>query len=147
MSKVIGIDLGTTNSCVSVVEGGKPVIIPNENGSRTTPSVVAFTQAGERLVGATAQRQAATNSARTISSVKRHMGTDWNIDIDGKKYIPQEISAMILRKLREDAENYLGEPDFQFISFLKRDFFLAVLICKCLQNFSCRAVNVNNVIV
>ena len=110
MSKVIGIDLGTTNSCVSVVENGKPVIIPGENGGRTTPSVVAFTQAGERLVGAAAQRQAATNSARTISSVKRHMGTDWNIDIDGKKYIPQEISAMILRKLREDAENYLGEP-------------------------------------
>ncbi|MBQ8333197.1 MAG: molecular chaperone DnaK [Clostridia bacterium] len=110
MSKVIGIDLGTTNSCVSVVEGGKPIIIPNENGGRTTPSVVAFTQAGERLVGATAQRQAATNSARTISSVKRHMGSDWHIDIDGKKYIPQEISAMILRKLREDAEAYLGEP-------------------------------------
>ena len=109
MGKTIGIDLGTTNSCVSVVEGGRPVIIPNEKGGRTTPSVVAFTQSGERLVGDTAQRQAAVNSARTISSVKRHMGTDWHTVIDGKKYTPQEISAMILRKLRKDAEEYLGE--------------------------------------
>ena len=109
MGKTIGIDLGTTNSCVSVVEGGRPVIIPNEKGGRTTPSVVAFTQNGERLVGDTAQRQAAVNSSRTISSVKRHMGTDWHTVIDGKKYTPQEISAMILRKLRKDAEEYLGE--------------------------------------
>ena len=109
MGKTIGIDLGTTNSCVSVVEGGRPVIIPNEKGGRTTPSVVAFTQSGERLVGDTAQRQAAVNSSRTISSVKRHMGTDWHTVIDGKKYTPQEISAMILRKLRKDAEEYLGE--------------------------------------
>ena len=109
MGKTIGIDLGTTNSCVSVVEGGRPVIIPNEKGGRTTPSVVAFTQNGERLVGDTAQRQAAVNAARTISSVKRHMGTDWHTVIDGKKYTPQEISAMILRKLRKDAEEYLGE--------------------------------------
>ena len=109
MGKTIGIDLGTTNSCVSVVEGGRPVIIPNEKGGRTTPSVVAFTQSGERLVGDTARRQAAVNSARTISSVKRHMGTDWHTVIDGKKYTPQEISAMILRKLRKDAEEYLGE--------------------------------------
>ena len=109
MGKTIGIDLGTTNSCVSVVEGGRPVIIPNEKGGRTTPSVVAFTQNGERLVGDTAQRQAAVNSSRTISSVKRHMGTDWHTVIDGKKYTPQEISAMILRKLRKDAEDYLGE--------------------------------------
>jgi len=110
MGKTIGIDLGTTNSCVSVVEGGRPVIIPNEKGGRTTPSVVAFTKDGERLVGDAAQRQAAVNSERTISSVKRHMGTDWHTNIDGKNYTPQEISAMILRKLRQDAESYLGEP-------------------------------------
>lgn len=109
MGKTIGIDLGTTNSCVSVVEGGKPVIIPNERGGRTTPSVVAFTKDGQRLVGEAAQRQATVNSQRTISSVKRHMGTDWHVKIDGKNYSPQEISAMILRKLREDAESYLGE--------------------------------------
>lgn len=109
MGKTIGIDLGTTNSCVSVVEGGKPVIIPNEKGGRTTPSVVAFTANGERLVGDAAQRQAAVNSARTINSVKRHMGTDWHINIDGKNFTPQEISAMVLRKLRADAEAYLGE--------------------------------------
>ncbi len=110
MSKVIGIDLGTTNSCVSVVEGGRPVIIPNDKGERTTPSVVAFTRDGERLVGSVAKRQTAANSDRTISSVKRQMGTDWKINIDGKLYHPQEISAMILRKLREDAVAYLGEP-------------------------------------
>jgi molecular chaperone DnaK len=110
MGKTIGIDLGTTNSCVSVVEGGRPVIIPNEKGGRTTPSVVAFTKDGERLVGDAALRQAAVNSGRTIRSVKRHMGTDWHINLDGKSYTPQEISAMILRKLRQDAENYLGEP-------------------------------------
>ena len=108
MSKAIGIDLGTTNSCVSVVEGGRPVIIPNDKGGRTTPSVVAFSKDGERLVGETAQRQAVVNSDRTISSVKRHMGTDWKAGIDGKAYSPQEISAMILRKLRQDAEAYLG---------------------------------------
>ena len=110
MGKTIGIDLGTTNSCVCVVEGGRPTIIPNEKGGRTTPSVVAFTASGERLVGDAAVRQAAVNSGRTISSVKRHMGTDWHTVIDGKKYTPQEISAMILRKLRKDAEEYLGEP-------------------------------------
>lgn len=109
MGKTIGIDLGTTNSCVSVVEGGRPTIIPNEKGGRTTPSVVAFTEAGERLVGDAAQRQAVVNSARTVTSVKRHMGTDWHINIDGKNFTPQEISAMILRKLRQDAEDYLGE--------------------------------------
>ena len=109
MGKTIGIDLGTTNSCVAVVEGGRPVIIPNEKGGRTTPSVVAFAADGERLVGDTAQRQAAVNSARTVSSVKRHMGTDWSINIDGKRFTPQQISAMILRKLRQDAEAYLGE--------------------------------------
>lgn len=109
MGKTIGIDLGTTNSCVSVVEGGKPVIIPSEQGSRTTPSVVAFTKDGERLVGETARRQTVANSSRTISSVKRHMGTDWHINIDGKNFTPQEISAMILRKLRQDAEAYLGD--------------------------------------
>lgn len=109
MGKTIGIDLGTTNSCVSVVEGGKPVIIPNENGNRTTPSVVAFTKEGERLVGDQAVRQAVINSKRTISSVKRHMGTDWKKEIDGKWFSPQEIGAMILRKLKADAEAYLGE--------------------------------------
>lgn len=109
MNKTIGIDLGTTNSCVSVVEGGKPVIIPNDKGSRTTPSVVAFAKNGERLVGDAAQRQAIINSERTVSSIKRHMGTDYRINIDGKQYSPQEISAMILMKLKKDAENYLGE--------------------------------------
>ena len=110
MGKIIGIDLGTTNSCVSVVEGGSPVIIPNENGGRTTPSVVAFNSVGERLVGSVAQRQMTVNAERTISSVKRHMGTEWRKNIDGKNYTPQEISAMILRKLKKDAEDYLGEP-------------------------------------
>ncbi|MBQ8312444.1 MAG: molecular chaperone DnaK [Clostridia bacterium] len=110
MSKTIGIDLGTTNSCVAVVEGGTAVIIPNDKGERTTPSVVAFTESGERLVGSAARRQAAVNADRTISSVKRHIGTDWKKNISGKNYNPQEISAMILRKLRQDAEAYLGEP-------------------------------------
>lgn len=110
MSKAIGIDLGTTNSCVCVVEGGKPVVIPNGSGERTTPSVVAFTPSGERLVGSAARRQAAANSARTVSSVKRRMGTDWQVSVDGKRFNAQQISAMILRRLREDAEAYLGEP-------------------------------------
>ena len=109
MGKIIGIDLGTTNSCVAVMEGGKPVVIANTEGSRTTPSIVAFTKNGERLVGEPAKRQAVTNSERTISSIKRHMGTDYKVDIDGKKYTPQEISAMILQKLKADAESYLGE--------------------------------------
>ncbi len=109
MSKIIGIDLGTTNSCVAVMEGGKPVVIANTEGIRTTPSVVAFTKNGERLVGDPAKRQAVTNSERTISSIKRHMGSDYKVDIDGKKYSPQEISAMILQKLKADAESYLGE--------------------------------------
>ena len=109
MSKAIGIDLGTTNSCVAVVEGGQPVIIANDKGVRTTPSVVAFTKEGDRLIGEPAVRQAVVNSDRTISSVKRHMGTDWHADIDGKKYTPQEISAMILRNLKESAECYIGE--------------------------------------
>lgn len=109
MSKIIGIDLGTTNSCVAVMEGGKPVVIPNSEGSRTTPSVVAFTKAGERLVGEPAKRQAVTNADRTISSIKRHIGTDYKVTIDGKAYTPQEISAMILQKLKADAEAYLGE--------------------------------------
>ena len=109
MGKIIGIDLGTTNSCVAVMEGGKPVVISNTEGSRTTPSVVAFTKNGERLVGEPAKRQAVTNADKTISSIKRHMGTDYRVTIDGKKYSPQEISAMILQKLKGDAENYLGE--------------------------------------
>ena len=109
MSKIIGIDLGTTNSCVAVMEGGKPVVIPNQEGSRTTPSVVAFTKNGERLVGEPAKRQAVTNADRTIASIKRHMGTDYKVTIDGKSYTPQEISAMILQKLKADAEAYLGE--------------------------------------
>ena len=110
MSKVIGIDLGTTNSCVAVMEQGQSVIIPNEVGERTTPSVVAFTKDGQRLVGKTAKRQAVINPDRTVSSIKRDMGTDRRITIDSKKYTPQEISAMILRKLKADAESYLGEP-------------------------------------
>ena len=109
MSKIIGIDLGTTNSCVAVMEGGKPVVIANAEGARTTPSVVAFTKNGERLIGEPAKRQAVTNADNTISSIKRHMGTDYRADIEGKKYSPQEISAMILQKLKGDAENYLGE--------------------------------------
>ena len=109
MGKIIGIDLGTTNSCVAVMEGGKPVVITNTEGIRTTPSVVAFTKNGERLVGDPAKRQAVTNADKTISSIKRHMGTDYKVDIDGKKYTPQEISAMILQKLKADAESYLGE--------------------------------------
>jgi molecular chaperone DnaK len=108
MSKAIGIDLGTTNSCVSVVEGGNVIIIPNEKGGLTTPSVVAFAKNGDRLVGEAAKRQAAVNSERTVSAIKRRMGTDWKIKIDGKNFIAQEISAMILRKLKEDAERYLG---------------------------------------
>lgn len=109
MGKIIGIDLGTTNSCVAVMEGGKPTVIPNSEGMRTTPSVVAFTKNGERLVGEPAKRQAVTNAERTVSSIKRHMGTDYKVSIDGKDYTPQEISAMILQKLKADAEAYLGE--------------------------------------
>jgi molecular chaperone DnaK len=109
MGKIIGIDLGTTNSCVAVMEGGKPVVIANTEGARTTPSVVAFTKTGERLAGEAAKRQAVTNSDKTISSIKRHMGTDYKVTIDDKKYTPQEISAMVLQKLKADAESYLGE--------------------------------------
>ena len=109
MGKIIGIDLGTTNSCVAVMEGGKPVVITNTEGVRTTPSVVAFTKTGERIVGEAAKRQAVTNADKTISSIKRHMGTDFRISIDDKKFSPQEISAMILQKLKADAESYLGE--------------------------------------
>ena len=109
MSKIIGIDLGTTNSCVAVMEGGNAVVIPNSEGARTTPSVVAFANSGERLVGQVAKRQAITNHDRTVSSIKRHMGSDYKVTIDGKNYTPQEISAMILRKLKTDAEAYLGE--------------------------------------
>ena len=109
MGKIIGIDLGTTNSCVAVMEGGKPVVITNAEGMRTTPSVVAFTKSGERVVGEPAKRQAVTNADKTISSIKREMGTDYKVTIDDKKYSPQEISAMILQKLKSDAENYLGE--------------------------------------
>ena len=109
MGKIIGIDLGTTNSCVSVIEGGEPVVITNSEGSRTTPSVVAFTKDGERLVGQLAKNQAVQNPEKTVISIKRHMGSDYKVDIDGKKYTPQEISAMILQKLKNDAEAYLGE--------------------------------------
>ena len=115
MAKIIGIDLGTTNSCVSVMEGGEPVVIANAEGARTTPSVVAFTKTGERLVGQVAKRQAITNPDRTISSIKRDMGTDRKVDIDGKNYTPQEISAMILQKLKSDAEAYLGETVTQAV--------------------------------
>ena len=109
MSKIIGIDLGTTNSCVAVLEGGEPVVIPNAEGNRTTPSVVAFSKTGERMVGQVAKRQAVTNADRTVSSIKRHMGEDYHVSIDGKNYTPQEISAMILQKLKADAEAYLGQ--------------------------------------
>ncbi len=109
MSKIIGIDLGTTNSCVAVMEGGKPVVIANTEGARTTPSIVAFTKNGERLVGEPAKRQAVTNAEKTITSIKREMGTNYKVDIDGKKFSPQEISSMILQKLKNDAESYLGE--------------------------------------
>jgi len=109
MSKIIGIDLGTTNSCVSVIEGGEAVVIPNAEGARTTPSVVAFSKDGERMVGNVAKRQAITNPERTIASIKRHMGSDYKVNIDGKAYTPQEISAIILQKLKSDAENYLGD--------------------------------------
>src|SRR6202451_4128297 len=115
MSKAVGIDLGTTNSVVSVLEGGEPVVIPNAEGGRTTPSVVAFAKSGEVLVGEVAKRQAITNPERTIRSVKRHMGTDWTIDIDGKKYTAQEISARILQKLKRDAESYLGDTVTQAV--------------------------------
>ncbi|MBQ8079074.1 MAG: Hsp70 family protein, partial [Oscillospiraceae bacterium] len=110
MSKIIGIDLGTTNSCVAVVEGGDAVVITNAEGDRTTPSVVAFSKDGTRLVGKVAKNQAITNPDKTISSIKRKMGSSEKVDIDGKKYTPQEISAMILQKLKADAEAYLGEP-------------------------------------
>ena len=110
MGKIIGIDLGTTNSCVAVMEGGKPTVITNAEGSRTTPSVVAFTKNGDRLIGDAAKRQAVTNAEHTISSIKRHMGTDFRVNVNGKGYTPQEISAMILMKLKTDAESYLGEP-------------------------------------
>ena len=108
MAKIIGIDLGTTNSCVSVIEGGEPVVIANAEGARTTPSVVAFSKTGERMVGQVAKRQAVTNPTRTITSIKREMGTDHKTNIDDKSYSPQEISAMILQKLKIDAEAYLG---------------------------------------
>ena len=109
MGKIIGIDLGTTNSCVSVLEGGEPTVITNSEGMRTTPSVVGFAKNGERLVGETAKRQAITNPERTISSIKRHMGENYKVKIDDKEYTPQDISAMILAKLKSDAESYLGE--------------------------------------
>ena len=110
MGKIIGIDLGTTNSCVAVMEGGEPVVIPNAEGNRTTPSVVAFSKTGERMVGQVAKRQAVTNPDRTVISIKREMGTDYKVTIDDKKYSPPEISAMILQKLKADAEAYLGSP-------------------------------------
>ena len=109
MAKIIGIDLGTTNSCVAVMEAGEAVVIPNPEGARTTPSVVGFSKTGERVVGQAAKRQAVTNPERTITSIKRHMGSDYKVNIDGKAYTPQEISAMVLQKLKADAEAYLGE--------------------------------------
>ena len=109
MGKIIGIDLGTTNSCVAVMEGGEAVVIPNAEGARTTPSVVAFSKTGERMVGQVAKRQAVTNPDRTISSIKREMGSNYKVTIDNKSYTPQEISAMVLQKLKADAEAYLGE--------------------------------------
>ncbi len=115
MAKTIGIDLGTTNSCVAVIEGGEPVVIANAEGARTTPSVVAFSANGERMVGQVAKRQAITNPAGTVASIKREMGTDYKVNIGGKAYTPQEISAMILQKLKTDAEAYLGEAVTQAV--------------------------------
>ena len=115
MSKTIGIDLGTTNSCVAVIEGGEPVVIPNAEGARTTPSVVAFSKTGERMVGQVAKRQAITNPDRTVSSIKREMGSNYKVAVDGKSYTPQEISAMTLSKLKADAEAYLGETVSQAV--------------------------------
>ena len=115
MGKIIGIDLGTTNSCVAVLEGGEPVVIANAEGNRTTPSVVAFTKDGERLVGQVAKRQAVVNADRTVLSIKREMGTNYTVAIDGKKYSPQEISAITLSKLKADAEAYLGEKVTQAV--------------------------------
>ncbi len=115
MAKIIGIDLGTTNSCVSVMEGGEPVVIPNAEGSRTTPSVVSFQANGERLIGQVAKRQAITNPEKTIISIKRYMGTDHKVNIDGTEYTPQQISAMVLQKLKADAEAYLGEKVTQAV--------------------------------
>ena len=115
MSKVIGIDLGTTNSCVAVMEGGEPIVIPNAEGSRTTPSVVAFFKGWGRLIGQVAKRQAVTNPEKTIMSIKREMGLDYKVKIDEKFYSPQEVSAMILQKLKQDAENYLGETISQAV--------------------------------
>ena len=115
MSKIIGIDLGTTNSCVAVMEGGQPTVIANAEGSRTTPSVVAFTKDGERLIGQVAKRQAVTNPDRTVISIKREMGTGYKVNIDGKQYTPQDISAMILTKMKETAESYLGEKVTQAV--------------------------------
>lgn len=115
MAKAVGIDLGTTNSVVAVLEGGTPVVIPNAEGARTTPSVVGFSKTGEVLVGEVAKRQAITNPDRTVASVKRHMGTNWTVPIDNKFYTPQEISARVLMKLKRDAEAYLGEPVTQAV--------------------------------
>src|SRR3954467_14715819 len=115
MARAVGIDLGTTNSVVAVLEGGEPTVIANAEGGRTTPSVVAFAKSGEPLVGEVAKRQAVTNPDRTIRSVKRHMGTNWNVEIDGKKYTAQEISARILQKLKRDAESYLGDTVSQAV--------------------------------
>ncbi|MBE6988459.1 MAG: molecular chaperone DnaK, partial [Ruminococcaceae bacterium] len=115
MAKIIGIDLGTTNSCVAVMEGGEAVVIANAEGARTTPSVVAFSKTGERMVGQVAKRQAVTNPTKTISSIKREMGSSYTVDIDGKKYSPQEISAMVLSKLKKDAESFLGQPVTQAV--------------------------------
>ena len=115
MGKIIGIDLGTTNSCVAVMEGGEPVVISNSEGARTTPSVVSFQANGERLVGQIAKRQAITNPDRTVISIKRHMGTNYKVNIDGKDHSPQEISAMVLQKIKADAEAYLGESVTQAV--------------------------------
>ena len=127
MGKIIGIDLGTTNSCVAVYEGGEPTVIPNPEGMRTTPSVVAFTKTGERIVGAAAKRQAITNPDRTVMSIKREMGTAHKVTIDGKSYTPQEISAMILKKMKDDAEAYLGTTVSQVVITVPASF----VACLC----------------
>ena len=128
MGKIIGIDLGTTNSCVAVMEGGKPTVIANQEGARTTPSVVAFTKTGERLIGEPAKRQAVTNAEKTISSIKRHMGTDYKVQIDEKSYSPQQISAMVLQKLKADAEGYLGEKVTEAVITVRLWFMTLVVV-------------------
>ena len=134
MSKIIGIDLGTTNSCVAVMEGGEPVVIANSEGARTTPSVVGFTKTGDRLVGQVAKRQAITNPENTVASIKRFMGTDHKVTLNGKEYTPQQVSAMILQKLKADAEAYLGAVSYTHLDVYKRQVQAEAVVDALVQN-------------